>query len=126
MRSALGNFRLARFATEAAGQFPMKQCPYFQIWSKPIERRVVSSAHGIAHLEIKVCYCTHRESPETLEMAQRHLGSEEGLKCGGSIRRCPLPEGIRPVDDRQANAGVSTPAPNDCVVVPFEGSKRDA
>ena len=74
----------------------MTLCSYFEIWRKRIPSRVHSSPGEESHHEIKVPYCTHAQSPVTLETAQHGLGEGRILKCGGSIRRCPLPEGIKP------------------------------
>ncbi len=73
----------------------MRHCPYFDIWSKRIARRTRALGEE-AHYEIKVPYCRHPQSPAPLEAAQHGLGDHAVLTCGGNLRECPLPDGIRP------------------------------
>ncbi len=74
----------------------MKRCPHFEIWCKRIPRRASSPEGAGSFHEIKVPYCTHSQSPVPLEMAQQGLGEGAVLRCQGFVRRCPLPEGVRP------------------------------
>ncbi len=74
----------------------MKPCPHFEIWCKRVPRRVHSPEDGESFHEIKVPYCTHPQSPVPLEAAQQGLGEGAVLKCQGFVRRCPLPEDVRP------------------------------
>ena len=75
----------------------MKPCPHFEIWRKRIPRRGSSPEESESFHEIKVPYCTHARSPTPLAAAQQGLGGGGSvLECGGHVRRCPLPEGVRP------------------------------
>jgi hypothetical protein len=73
----------------------MNLCPYFEVWRKQIPTRR-SSPDEVSHHEIKIPYCTHNNSPATLEAARQSLGKAAVLKCDGIIKRCPLPESVRP------------------------------
>jgi len=74
----------------------MAKCPHFEIWCRQVLRRTHAQQAGESHHVIKVAYCTHSESPVPLQAAQQSLGDGSLLKCAGYVRRCPLPEGIRP------------------------------
>ena len=74
----------------------MAKCPHFEIWCRQIPRRIHAQQGGEPHHVIKVPYCTHSESPVPLQAAQQSLGDGSLLKCAGHVRRCPLPEGVRP------------------------------
>lgn len=112
--------------SKSPGDCLMRPCPYYRIWRKPVRRRPAWSSQDANQPEIKVFYCTHDESPETLEMAQKHLGSEQGLKCGGNLRRCLLPDGTKPVADRLRNDDASRLALDACIAARLEGGERDA
>lgn len=87
----------------------MSQCPYFQVWRKEIARRASSTSAELSAPQIKVSYCSHEQSPMTLEMAQHELGDGGSLKCAGFVRRCPLPEGVRPVPPALENIRAEEP-----------------
>lgn len=74
----------------------MRLCPHFEVWRKEIPRRAGAGEGGLSHHEIKVPYCTHAQSPTTLEDAQHGLGEGAVLKCRGHVRSCLLPEDQRP------------------------------
>lgn len=90
----------------------MSRCSYFKTWGREIPRRTSSSSGKASPLVIKVSYCSHKRSPVTLEMAQRELGDGANLKCAGFVRRCPLPEGVRPVPPSLEYIQVSEPTPD--------------
>lgn len=91
----------------------MAKCPHFEIWCREIPRRSRVQDGAEPHHVIKVPYCTHAESPVPLQAAQQSLGNGSLLKCAGHVRRCPLPEGVRPQPDpcAQGSADPGRPDP---------------
>jgi len=82
----------------------MGLCPYFEVWRKKIPKRR-ASPDEVSHHEIKIPYCTHKNSPATLEAARQGLGKGVALKCDGVIKWCLLPESIRPVPEARPHIG---------------------
>ena len=80
----------------------MAKCPHFEIWCRQIPRRAPVQQGEEPHHVIKVPYCTHAQSPVPLEAAQQSLGDGSLLKCAGYVRRCPLPEAVRPQPEPRA------------------------
>lgn len=70
-------------------------CRHYQIWKRRITRRSRPDQR-LRFFEITAPYCTHPQSPLPLEAAQQGLGEGQSLTCAGFVRRCPLPDGIRP------------------------------
>lgn len=102
----------------------MKSCPHFEIWCKRIPRRAASPEEGERFHEIKVPYCTHSQSPVPLEVAQQGLGEGAVLKCQGFVRRCPLPQDVRPPVEPLGH-GLSDFAGSNLQLTGTDGSEGD-
>jgi len=105
----------------------MAKCPHFEIWCRQIPRRSHAPQDQESHHVIKVPYCTHAASPVPLDAAQHSLGDGSLLKCGGYVRRCPLPEEVRPQPDPRSQllANPGRPDPLELQLSNVSRTERD-